>query len=69
MKKKNQKRKKVEPLENFNNIKDVFIDEEKPLYKRDEIDYIVDRFEQYAEAERLFPEFFGDKKGEFIIVD
>jgi hypothetical protein len=68
MKKNSQKREKVDPLDN-NNIKDVVMDEEKPRYTSDEIAYIVSRFEQYAEAERWFPEFFGDKRGEFIIID
>lgn len=69
MKKKSQKRKKVDLFDSFNNINDVFMDEEKPRYTNDDLYLLIPRFEHHPELRRLFPEFFGDKGGEFIIVD
>ena len=69
MKKKSQKKQKVDQHKSINKNNASVMEEVKPTYTREEIAYIHARYEQHAEAKRWFPEFFGDKYGEFIIVD
>jgi hypothetical protein len=69
MKKKSQEKKKVDHCRNINKNKASDMEKVKPEYTSEEIAYIYARYEQHAEAKRWFPEFFGDKFGEFIIVD
>ena len=69
MKKKNQKKKKVDQSKSINKNKSSVIKKVLPEYTSEEIAYIYARYEHHAEAKRWFPEFFGDKYGEFIFVD
>ena len=69
MKKKNQRKKKVDKNKSIKKNKASVMEEVKPEYTSEEIAYIHARYEQHAEAARWFPEFFGNKRGEFIIVD
>ena len=69
MKKNSQEKKKVDQSRNINKNKASDMEKVKPEYTSEELDYIIYRFEQYADAEIWFPEIFGNKRGEFIIVD
>ena len=69
MKKKKKTKKKVDQKNSLTNDNDLEMNVEKPRYTGEEISFIKARFEQHAEAKKLFPEFFGDKYGEFIIID